>query len=277
MLLAIFFSLYFPLLYLSVHPWFSAFLLLRPLSCSGDPSTIKLFHCYFRTAMLLLLQYRDVNIWYAGYLTCDPVKGVSTHRLRTTALTARMSFRYYRAQHEIPYTVLSQEPEAACGCLPNLHLFPTCVCFLKSLDWLLWSTTVSSILENCFSLLSFTSLMVLFLFPPGWHTALCFKRLSILWSLRVRGPWALSHRKSPLKQLSIPCSLYYCPLGSSFTLSPFFSERIWISRKSVSSHFWWPLAPKCYFIGSFLTVCFPLTEKNNSMESLNYQERSCWK
>lgn len=134
MLLAIF-SLYFPLLYLSVHSWFSAFLLLRPLSCSGDPSTIKLFHCYFRTAMLLLLQYCDVNIWYAGYLTCDPVKGVSTHWLRTTALTARMSFRYYRAQHEIPYTVLTQEPEVVCGCLPNLHLFPPCVCFLKS-PWL---------------------------------------------------------------------------------------------------------------------------------------------
>jgi hypothetical protein len=52
----------------------------------------KLFCCYFITDFASVMNH-DVNVWYAGYLTCDsceravwPPTGVTTHRLRSTAL-----------------------------------------------------------------------------------------------------------------------------------------------------------------------------------------------
>lgn len=85
-------SLYFPLLYLSVHQWFSAFLLLPPFnspSCSGDPSTITLFRCYLITVAVLLLwtamYMSDMQgVWYVV------LREVSIHRLRTTGLEEKL-------------------------------------------------------------------------------------------------------------------------------------------------------------------------------------------
>lgn len=153
-----------------------------------------------------------------------------------------------------------------CTCLPASHH-----------PWLiLWSSAGHSTLDNCFSCLSFKYLRLPFWFPPRWCTVLCSKHLRILWFFRLcpplppRAPNLVTQWESSLKQLSMPRRLLY---GSPAWVShfPHFSLRgSAISHAKVSSSFWLPQPPKCYFFGSLLTcsIYFTFTEKKRFHDKL---------